>query len=301
VPQSSDGTDPRRDHLSRRLRHLALYLAALVAGGVLAVGVAAVGPVDAAAPTGTITAFDNGFEDPGTGASSTTITAGGTVTFSYPGGATFHNVDFLAMEPTSCTQTAGSMMGPVPPLPAAPAPAGWSGQCRFDTPGTYAFVCEAHPFMTGEVHVVESTTTTTTTTTTPTTTTPTTTTPDGSPAPPAPPAPPKVSVPRRQRGAVVRGAVTTPAGGSRIVVTASVSNRALARRRPKRVRQVRIGTQSKRSTGAGRTRFAVRLNAAARRALRRRHRLAVRLRIVVTPAGGPAVPTTVKVLLLSAR
>jgi hypothetical protein len=52
-----------------------------------------------------------------------------------------------------------------------------------------------------------------------------------------------------------------------------------------------------RSTGTGKKPFAVKLGATARRALHRRHRLAVNLRIAVTPQGGPAVAKTVAVAL----
>ena len=76
-----------------------------------------------------------------------------------------------------------------------------------------------------------------------------------------------------------------------------ISNRALAERRPKHVRRVRVGSQSKRSTGTGKTSFAVALNTAARRALHRRHRLDVGLRIVVTPPGARAFTTNVAVVL----
>jgi hypothetical protein len=76
-----------------------------------------------------------------------------------------------------------------------------------------------------------------------------------------------------------------------------VSNRFLSKHRPKRPKQVRVGSRTKRSTGTAKTSFAVKLNASARRALYRRHRLAVNLRIVVTPQGGPAAAKTVAVAL----
>ena len=76
-----------------------------------------------------------------------------------------------------------------------------------------------------------------------------------------------------------------------------VSNRALAARRPKHVKRVRVGSQSKRSTGTGKTSFAVALNMAARRALHRRQRLEVGLRIVITPPGARAFTTNVAVVL----
>jgi plastocyanin len=296
--------------VSRRARDLSLSLVALAAGMAVAFAVTAVAPVDAAAPqTASVTAVDNAWE--AASGNTATIAAGGTVAFSYPDGADIHNVVFTGgTSPKSCTQTAGPMTGPVPPLPAGPTGPGWSGTCHFNAPGTYTFVCAKHSSMTGSVVVEGASTTGTTTTGSTTGTTPTGTTTTGTtPAATTPGATttapgssasrlaPRVSVARRQRGTVLRGTVTTPAGRSRIVVTALISNRALAERRPKHVRRVRVGSQSKRSTGTGKTSFAVALNTAARRALQRRHRLDVGLRIVVTPPGARAFTTNVAVVL----
>jgi plastocyanin len=286
--------------LSRRARQLSLALVALVAGTGAAFVVS--GSVGAAAPsTASIEAYDFGFQDPSNpGATTVTIAAGGTVAFGYPSGSSFHNVDFDTAQPTSCTQTSGDMPpGSVPPLPAVQTMPAWSGTCRFSTPGTYSFHCDMHPFMTGTV-IVEGTSTTTPggTTTTGTTSTGTTTTPTSTGGTSTSPLPPSaVTVARRQKGVVLRGSVTTPAGASQIVVTALVSNRVLSKHRPKRAKQVRVGSQTKHSTGTGKTSFAVKLNASARRALHRRHRFAVNLRIVVTPQGGPGAARTVVVAL----
>lgn len=103
--------------------------------------------------TALINAFDFGFEDPATHTNSVTIAAGGSVVFAYPAGATFHNVDFSDAQPSACAQTAGANSGAVPPLPALPGGQGWSGMCRFDTPGTYTFTCDAHAFETGTIVV----------------------------------------------------------------------------------------------------------------------------------------------------
>ena len=54
---------------------------------------------------------------------------------------------------TSCSWTArrpacrrpGSQILPAPPLPQYSMPPGWSGECTFQTPGVYTFVCQAHP------------------------------------------------------------------------------------------------------------------------------------------------------------
>jgi plastocyanin len=263
------------------------------------------GSVGAAAPsTASFTAVDNIWQVTGGTETTATIAAGGTVSFGYPSGMTFHNVDFDASQPTSCTQTSGASSGSVPPLPAGPTPPSWTGTCTFNTPGTYSFHCDLHTSMTGTV-VVEGTSTTTSggtssggTTPVGTTSTGSTTSPTSTGANSISPLPSSaVTVARRQKGVVLRGSVTTPAGPSQIVVTARVSNRLLAKHRPKRARQVTVGSQTKRSTGSGKTSFAVRLNASARRALHRRHRLAVDLRIVVTPQGRPAAARTVAVTL----
>lgn len=302
----------------RRTRRLSLGLVALVAGAAAAVGVPAVAPVDAAPPSAaSFTAADFAWEVSGGSENAVTISIGGTVTFGYPSGGYAHNADFSdGPAPTSCTQTSGADSGPVPPLPAFPTSAGWSGSCRFDTPGRYAFHCDAHPLqMRGTVEVVDPNAPPPTTTS-PGPAPPTGTTPapggggaGGSGTPPshgspgsstAPSLLPRVSARSRQTGSVLHGVVTTPAGRSRIVVTALVSNRALSKRPPKHVRKVPVGSLRTRSTGTGRTSFAVTLSRAARRALKREGHLAVTLRIVVKPAGGRPVGTTVAVVVRAA-
>jgi len=115
------------------------------------------------------------------------IVAGGKVTFSYPTGTLGHNVVFNGPQPTSCVQTEGAGPFPAPPLPQYTLPAPWAGDCTFDTPGTYAFHCNAHPEMTGSVVVDEpsgSPTPTPTGTATPTPTATATVSPTPTPSPP---------------------------------------------------------------------------------------------------------------------
>jgi plastocyanin len=133
--------------------------------------------------TGAIVAADNFFHEAGSADSDNTveIAAGGKVTFSYPTGASQHNVSFVTATPSSCTQTAGFNFGAVPPLPAIAAPAGWAGDCAFDTPGTFDFKCSIHPTMTGKVIVTA--TATPTPTGTPTATPTPTETPTATPTP----------------------------------------------------------------------------------------------------------------------
>jgi plastocyanin len=231
--------------------------------------------------TASITAKDPYSFDDGNGSSTVTIARGGSVSFGYPSGASSHNVVFGAAQPTSCTG-----------IPDTASPPGWSGSCTFDSYGTYTFHCGLHTFMTGTVEVPDPNAPTTGTTTPPPTDT------GGEPPGGGTPAggeltPPSVKVARRQRGTIARGSVTTPAGPSAIAVTALVAKSALA----SRVRLVKVGALRKRSLGTGRTSFALRVNRAARRALQRRHRLAVTLRIVVRPDAGGAFKKTVAVVL----
>jgi plastocyanin len=82
-----------------------------------------------------------------------TVDKGATVDFSYPAGASAHNVEFTT-QPTSCVQKTGVQITPGPPLPAYAQPPSWTGECTFDTPGVYTFVCSAHRAeMTGTVVV----------------------------------------------------------------------------------------------------------------------------------------------------
>jgi hypothetical protein len=113
--------------------------------------------------------------------------------------------------------------------------------------------------------------------------------------PPTQPGSTSIKFARKQIGTTLRGSVTASAG-AKIVVTALVSNRFLSTSRPKKVKKVSVGSQTKRSTGA-KVSFAVKLSKAARKALKSRDKLSVTLRIVVTPSGGKATTKTVAVKL----
>ena len=286
--------------MSQTRRRVVAGLAALAAGTGTAYAVCGPAAVGASAPsTASVTAVDFDWSMPGAADYTDTIAAGGSVTFSYPAGVSIHNVDFTGGGPTACTQTAGASVGPVSPLPAMPEAPGWSGTCRFDTPGTYLFVCDNHNYMKGTIVVEGRGTSTSTTTTSGSTTAAGTSTAPGDQTPGAgtstsggsssSPARPRVSVAHRQRGAVLRGTVTTPAGRAQIKVTAYLAGHGS---------RIRVGSQTKHSKGTGTTAFAVKLDPAGRRALMRAHRLAVDLRVDITPAAGRPVTTkTVAVAL----
>lgn len=102
---------------------------------------------------GTLIITDTRVVNPNDGGNTLTIYAGQSVEFTYPSGTNLHNVDFLAMKPSSCTQTAGPDLGPVPPLPRLPSGPGWSGTCRFTVPQMYAFVSRGPRSIVGHVSV----------------------------------------------------------------------------------------------------------------------------------------------------
>ena len=246
-----------------------------------------------------------------TGGSQATIAQGGTVTFSYstgtaPQGSTTHNVDFSPAQfnnpatPT-CTQTAGSNSGSVPPLPHTPTGPDWSGSCTFTTPGTYQFWCDLHmSSMEGTVVVQGSGTTGTTGTTTSggggttgTTGSPGGTTPGGTTSgttgtgssgtpPPAGTALAGATVARTQKGNSVHGSANVTQAGSTLTVNLQVAAASLARSKA----PVSVGRVVRHSVGPGRVTFSVPLSARARRALRKHGKLVVTVKVrVVGPAG----------------
>jgi plastocyanin len=200
-----------------------------------------------------------------------TIAKGGTVTFEYPSGSSTHSVRFTddAAQPTACSG-----------LPSAPSGPGWSGSCRFDSPGTYPFACPLHPSMTGTITVSA-----------PSETAPTVTpSPGGGPTATAtpqavtqPPLKDSVSLARSQKGTRVRGSVAVAVAGSRLAVEVWVPRRSLSGGRS--TKPVRIGRYVRASAPAGRDSFAVGIDTKGRSALRRHRRLAVTVRIALTPPG----------------
>lgn len=161
-------------------------------------------------------------------------------------------------------------------------------------------------------------TTTTPTTTTPTTTTPTTTTPRATtstepsgggastattpgsietPPPPGGGSPlTTLALANAQHGDVVHGTVQIPAadGGARLEVELLAQGASLAK--VKRGGSSRVGRFLRPSAPAGKVSFTVSLDPAAKRALRRRHKLALTVRIVITPKHGPAMTLTRSVI-----
>jgi plastocyanin len=230
--------------------------------------------------TGTFVAVDDAWQaNNQPGVTTLRVTKGATVEFSYPSGAGGHNVDFTNQARPYCPGVkTGSEYGVAP----------WKGTCTFEKAGTYNFVCTVHqPTMRGTVIVEEPASTPTPTAT------PDPTPQPGATATPTPTPTPQaqqqrqttlaVRLARAQRGTRVRGRVVVPQAGSRLDVTV------------KRGR-VRAG-RSVKTAGAGTARFSVALNAKARRALRSRGRLDVRVTVALTPPGGTKISRDQRVRL----
>jgi plastocyanin len=267
-----------------RPRHLVIAITTGLAGLLLA------GPALSDAPsTASIVASDFAWKTDAGAAPDVTVGVGGAVGFSYPSGSSQHNVVFTGAQPSECQTITGPASGSRAPLPTSPSGLGWSGICRFDTAGTYPFVCGMHPGMTGSVTVGGTT---------------------GGPPPPPPPPPPGASPPPPppssaaaagsaprvtaiQHGFAVRGSVAVRTARSRLQTRARASRVAVSGGH--RAGTVSIGSQLRRSVAAGRASFAVKLSAAARKALHRHGRLAVTVTITVTPPTGKAYTGTRKV------
>jgi hypothetical protein len=226
-------------------------------------------------------------------ASKVTIATGGEVMFTDKT-ATKANIAWTGTAPT-CSSG-------VPVSPASPT-TDWEGKCKFEQPGTYKF--ESSTLFIGaglnytmyEI-VVEGaatgTTPTTTTTTTPTTTTPTTPTTPSEPShgTPLEGGSRALKLAGSQRGSVVHGSikVSRAGAGGRLEVGLFAAGASLAK--AGHPAQVRVGRLVRSSLKAGSVSFSVPLSVKGKAALRRHRRLALTVKIMLTPLHGASVTIT---------
>jgi hypothetical protein len=223
----------------------------------------------------------------------TTVVAGGTVTF----------VDQKTAANIAWTGTAPTCEPSVPVAPAAPK-TGWEGKCTFEQPGTYKFESStlfkdaSEDYTKYEVVAEGSTTTTTTPGTTGTTTTPTTTTP--------PPSPESllagseseaVKVAKSQHGGSVKGSINLSKAAADYRLEVDLLTQSASLTRAKHSTRVRVGRYVRSPLSAGKLSFSVSLNARAKSALHRHHKLALTVQIVLTPVAGAPVSVTRSVVL----
>jgi hypothetical protein len=296
-----DGTSDREGGFTMRLRTLLFFAVAALAGAAVAVL-----PALAAAPSETkLEVNENCVEAdwpcwaaPGSSQPSlkVRIASGSSVTFT----------DSKTVANIAWSGTAPMCEPAVPVAPASPK-TGWEGKCTFATPGTYKF--ESSTLFNDGVDnytkyevVVEASATTPTTTTTTTGgggSTPGTTTSGPAPAGENPTESPLSGAPRispSQRGSSVKGSleVSKAGAGDRLEVDLIATTASLAN--AKHATQL-VGRLVSASVSAGQRSFSVKLNGKARRALKRRHHLALKVKITLTPAGGEATSLTRSVTL----
>jgi hypothetical protein len=233
----------------------------------------------------------------GTPASKVTIAAGGEVMFTDHGKEA--NIAWTGTAPT-CSSG-------VPVSPTAPK-TGWEGKCKFEQPGTYSFESSTLFKEDGldytKYEIVVESATTGTTPTTPTTTTPTSTTPTT----PTVPTEPSHGSPLEggsralklagsQHGSTVHGSIKVSQAGSggRLEVGLFAAGASLAK--AGHPAQVRIGRLVRSSLKAGNVPFSVPLTAKGKAALRRHRRLALTVKITLTPLHGAAVTITRSVVV----
>jgi plastocyanin len=216
--------------------------------------------------------------------STATVTPGGVVKFSNPYSEVPHGLKFTGGPATpSC---AGIPVAATEPTGAT----NWHGECTFSTPGTYAFICTVHPSeMKGTITVNPNGTTTNT----PTTTTTTTTTPTTPVEPPfLSPLVGSPSIRAGQRGGAVKGSldISKAGAGDRLEIDIFAKSAFLAK--VGHSTRVRVGRLVRGSVSAGRLSFAVKLNAKFRSALKRHRRLALTVKITLTPVHGEPLTVT---------
>jgi hypothetical protein len=227
-------------------------------------------------------------------AAKVTIASGGSVTFA--DSKTAANIAWTGAAPT-CESA-------VPVAPASPK-TGWEGKCTFATPGAYHFESSTlWPEYTKYEVVVEGSATTPPTGTTGESgskggSTPggaSSPTPAGGQAPSGSPLSGAPTISPSQRGTTVKGSlqISKAGTGDRLVVELIATTASLAS--AGRSTQV-VGRSISASMSAGQRSFSVKLDAKAGRALKRHERLALKVRITLTPAHGEATTVTRSVTL----
>ncbi len=227
-------------------------------------------------------------------ASKVTIASGGSVTF----------VDSKTAANIAWTGTVPTCESAVPVAPASPE-TGWEGKCTFATSGTYKFESSTlWPEYTKYEVVVEGSAIAPSTGTTGEggskgASTPGITTSGPAPAGESPTGSPLSGAPRissSQRGSTVKGSLelSKAGAGDRLEIDLIATTASLAK--AGHATQV-VGRFVSASVSAGQRSFSVTLNTKARRALKRHHHLALKVKITLTPVYGETTSVTRSVTL----
>ena len=107
-------------------------------------------PATARGQAATVDAYDFGFRDAATGSSTVTVAPGAEVAFALSGRRQLpqRRSSARSRRPRARRRPAPTP-APCRRSPPIPTAEGWTGTCRFDTPGAYDFHCGLHDFMTG--------------------------------------------------------------------------------------------------------------------------------------------------------
>jgi plastocyanin len=286
VAPEGSSTERRAEIVMRMRRRLLFPMAALLGGAV-----AVLPAIAASETTPTISAHNEGgyYNYHSWTPSTATVGSGGVVKFVNPYPETYHGLKF--------TGGPGGAKPSCTGIPqAATEPTGafhWEGECTFSASGTYMFVCTVHPEMTGTITVnPNGTTTTTTTTPTTTTTTPATPPPSSEESPLAGSASRALALARSQRGGTVRGTldISHAGAGGRLEIDLFAQGASLAKTNHHAL--VRVGRLVRSSLSAGKLSFSVRLNVKARQVVKRHRRLALTVKLTLTPLAGKSLMLT---------
>jgi plastocyanin len=231
-----------------------------------------------------------------------TVSAGGVVTLSNQT-AVEHGVRWVGgPEAPSCT--GGVPVGTT----SATRRANWSGTCTFLKAGVYTFYCTVHgPEMTGTITVNAGGTSTVPTPSSPgggSTTTPnqpgSVSTPGSAPpsdSPLAGSAAAAIKLGSSQQGKSVHGSVKVSHAGAGGRLEVDLLARSASLASSPHSTPVEVGRIVRSALSPGTVPFRVNLNAKAKRTLRNRRRLALTVKIVLTPTSGSALTITRSVLL----
>jgi plastocyanin len=273
------GHKERRIQIVRRRKRRILLLGALLGAAIVVV------PIVAASETSrTVEAVNK----PGSGVypeerhawspEQVAVAVGGAVSIQNPG-AVPHGVHWVG-GPITPTCSGGVPVG------TAPSASGvhWSGTCTFAQAGTYIFYCSVHGSeMTGRITVSAAGTPVPT--------------PSSEGSPLAGNVSEAVKLARSQRGRAVRGSieVSQAGAGSRLQVDLLAKRASLASAGQSGL--VRVGRLVRTSLQPATVSFKVPVDARAKRALAIHRRLALSVRIVVSPVHGSVVTVTRSVIL----
>jgi plastocyanin len=209
--------------------------------------------------------------------SSASIGLGGTVAFKNPSDTVEHGVAWAGgPEAPTCSG-----------VPIDKGKPSWCGSCTFAQAGTYTFYCPIHPEeMKGTVTVTAS----------------------GTIPPPPPPPPGKspespstgltlqaLQLARSQRGGSVRGSIDLSQAGGRLRVDLLAARAAVLGQSLEG--SMRVGHLIRPTLRAGSSSFAVSIAPVARKALRLRKRLALKVTLAVTTPQGDTLKRTRKVTM----